>query len=645
MQSSQSSPSGVLLASLNLSSEGIVVFDPILDGNGQLLDMRLELMNDTAVQIFGLSRDVATGRRLTELWNMEAEDPEWRMVKQVMLSGKPLQYEWFTDHLGGRRWFEVTLRQFGSDGFAALYREITDKKHYLLELEGQKAELEQKALLLNAVLDSSPMATVVYESVRNEQMVIEDFRPVIANKLALEISGYDAEQFLKQSFFTRNPDKKAELLPKLQEIVEGGKSQTHEHQVPATGRWVRSITTPFGDGFIATSQDITEQKLQSAQMEEQALLFNSVLRSLQNGLTVFGIIRNDAGDLEDLVYLQIADSVERNTGMTREQMIGKRIRTLFPGIEKTDYWKAYSAVAKTAEPYSFETHFTLPGYDNHLLNWVTPIGGDKLLSVYYIVNDLKKAQRELEHTVQELRRSNEDLEQFASIASHDLQEPLRKVESFGAMLESRYAAALGEQGRDLLQRMQSAAGRMRNLVSGLLAFARLSGDEDVPLKPVDLNQLISEVQNDLDETLRASGGSIHIPERLPFVQGLESQLRHLFHNLLTNALKFRKENVRPEVSVTFGTLTAGDTERVSPLFLPEDYVRLEVSDNGIGFEPEFAEKIFGLFERLHGVNEYKGTGLGLSICRRVAERHQGAIWAESEPGKGATFIVLLQRAK
>lgn len=613
---------------------GVTVFEAVRDTAGELKDLRLVRRNEMALRLSRIPAEgYQPGALLSELMPPELSENVQTML-DVVRTGQPLVHELYQPHL--KKWISSHVVKHG-DGLLSTIQDITEHR-------STSQKIEEGARLLNAVLDSSPMAVVVYKAVRDTDNVIGDFQPIIANRLALEISGFELEHFLNLSFFQRNPHQRVELLPQLSAIIEKRETRQIEHLVPGTARWVRSITMPFGDGFIATSQDITDHKKQSALIEEQAELFNGVLRSLQNGLSIFRIIRNESGGLEDLEYLEIAESVEHDTGKSREEIIGQRIRTLFPGIETTDYWTAYQKVAVTGEAASFETHFTLPGYDNYLLNWVTAIGEDKLVSVYYLINDLKQAQRELEHTVQELKRSNEDLEQFASIASHDLQEPLRKVQSFGAMLESRYAETLGEDGKDLLQRMQSAAGRMRNLVTGLLAFARLSGDEDVPLAPVDPNMLLADIINDLDQTAASKDGRVNIPERLPFVLGIEGQLRHLFHNLLTNSLKFHKEDVAPVVSITQRPLDPEDIAGLSPLVNPADYVRIEVTDNGIGFEPEYAEKIFGLFERLHGMNKYQGTGLGLSICRRVADRHEGTIRAVSAAGEGATFIVLLRKA-
>ncbi len=621
---------GVMEASPN----GITVLQALRDASGAVTDFRVALANEKIVGASGHAREDYFGKPFFER-RPELRSEVMPVMLRVLETRRPEATETLVPDIA--RWMRTSFTPLG-DGLVATIEDITGQKEIV-------ARIERSAGLLNAVLDASPISVVVYESIRDAAGTVADFRPLIANKLAIELSGRSPEDFLKLSFFQHSGELPETVLPALQAVVAQQQTQVFEHQSVGKKCWLRSVITPFGDGFIVTSQDISAHKQQTAQIEEQAALFNGILASLQNGLSIYRIIRDGDGALEDLEYLEVADTVLRDTGKSRDEILGHRILALYPGLETTDYWRAYTEVAETGRPVSFETHFTLPGYDNYLLNWVTPIGHDRLVSVYYKINDLKQAQRELEHTVHELRRSNEDLEQFASIASHDLQEPLRKVQSFGAMLESRYAEALGEGGKDLVVRMQKAAGRMRNLVTGLLAFSRLSGDQSEALRPIDLNALIADICTDLEEQLQGSGGHISVASRLPFVMGIEGQLRHLFQNVLSNALKFRKPDLRPEVRISAGPPAAGDAGRLSPLANPADYVRVEMADNGIGFEPEFAEKIFGLFERLHGVNEYQGTGIGLSISRRVAERHGGAIWATGEKGVGSTFFVLLQLAR
>jgi signal transduction histidine kinase len=225
----------------------------------------------------------------------------------------------------------------------------------------------------------------------------------------------------------------------------------------------------------------------------------------------------------------------------------------------------------------------------------------------------------------ELARSNRELEQFASIASHDLQEPLRKVQTFAAHLQAREHDRLSEEGQDFLRRMSAAAARMRALIDDLLMFSRVS-TKGRPFVPVDLDDVVAQVLIDLELTIEETGAKVVIAE-LPTIDADPVQMRQLLQNLLENALKFRREGIVPEVAVSAG--------------VSDGVAELTVRDNGLGFEPQYATRIFRAFERLHGTSAYPGTGIGLALCRKIVERHHGTITADSELGAGTVFTVRL----
>ncbi len=241
----------------------------------------------------------------------------------------------------------------------------------------------------------------------------------------------------------------------------------------------------------------------------------------------------------------------------------------------------------------------------------------------------------LERTI-ELRRSNLELEQFASIASHDLQEPLRKIQAFGDRLRARCSPMLTEQGKDYLDRILNSAARMRNLINDLLAYSRISLERH-PLVEVDLSAVATEVVSDLDELIRQSGGCVELGP-LPTIQADPSQMRQLFQNLVGNALKFHRPDVPPVVTVTAQPMSAGHDDMDQTAW---PRYEIAIADNGIGFEEAFLERIFQVFQRLHGRCEYEGTGMGLAICRKIMARHHGHITAHSQPGEGSTFLVTL----
>ena len=220
----------------------------------------------------------------------------------------------------------------------------------------------------------------------------------------------------------------------------------------------------------------------------------------------------------------------------------------------------------------------------------------------------------------ELARSNADLEQFAYVASHDLQEPLRMVSSYLQLLEKRYKDRLDQGATTFIGFAVDGAARMQRLINDLLAYSRV-GSRGAPFQPVDCTQVVETVLHALQVSIKASQGRISVG-RLPVVMGDATQLAQLFQNLLTNALKFRGDSP-PRVHVS--------AERQDTRWV------FSVADNGIGVAPEYFDRIFVMFQRLHGRQAYSGTGIGLAICKKVVERHGGSIWVESTPGQGANF--------
>lgn len=226
-----------------------------------------------------------------------------------------------------------------------------------------------------------------------------------------------------------------------------------------------------------------------------------------------------------------------------------------------------------------------------------------------------------------LERSNGDLEYFAYIASHDLQEPLRKIQAFSDRVTTRYAERLDDQGRDYLARMSNAAARMQLLIDALLGLSRVSSKK-LASEPVELKSVVHEVLCDLEIRIQSSGGRVEVGD-LPDTEGDAVQLRQLFQNLIGNALKFSRPGEPPLVRVSAVLSDAGST------------MEIRVQDNGVGFESKDAERIFLPFQRLHGRAQYEGTGIGLTICQKIVERHGGSIRAESAPGAGTSFVITL----
>lgn len=247
-------------------------------------------------------------------------------------------------------------------------------------------------------------------------------------------------------------------------------------------------------------------------------------------------------------------------------------------------------------------------------------GRTLLYSIIHDITERKHAQQALAKRTQDLARSNAELEQFAYVASHDLQEPLRMVASYTQLLARRYQGKLDQDANDFIGYAVDGANRMQRLINDLLAFSRV-GTRGKPFEPTDCNAVLKDVLDNLQMSIEESGATITCDD-LPTVAADESQLSQLFQNLIVNSIKFRSEQA-PNIHIS--------AQR------RENDWQFSVRDNGIGIAPEYFDRIFVIFQRLHARGEYPGTGIGLAVCKRIVERHNGHIWVESEPGQGATF--------
>lgn len=249
---------------------------------------------------------------------------------------------------------------------------------------------------------------------------------------------------------------------------------------------------------------------------------------------------------------------------------------------------------------------------------------------------VKQLNRQLLENIASLESANKDLDRFAFMASHDLQEPLRKIRTFSDRLFVKYKDSLDEDGKTNLVRIQKSAERMQNLITDILTFSKIAS-ERVEFTEIDLNKVISEVIVEMDEEIRAKDATVQVAQ-MPVLQVNAGLIKPLFHNLIANALKYCKKNIPPYVNikVDLGLKNNNGQNQFS-----KNYCRIYIEDNGIGFDQRYAEEIFGMFKRLHRNSEFEGTGIGLALCKKIVEQHNGFISARSKVGEGSTFIISL----
>jgi len=351
------------------------------------------------------------------------------------------------------------------------------------------------------------------------------------------------------------------------------------------------------------------------------------------------------------VITEFNRAAEKVFGHSRERVLGTRpSEVLFPPSMSADHRKRIERYLAAGEGSLLGKRIEVTAvraggetFPAEMAMTINQEHGVPVLTLFVRdISQRKRAEREQARYAAELQRSNRELEQFAYVTSHDLQEPLRKIRTFSDRLEMQLGENLDATVSECVRRMQSAAGRMQALIEELLTLSRIITREQ-NFVPVDLTQVAREVVSDLEAQIEQVDGRVEVG-KLPTIEADALQMRQLMQNLIANGLKFRRIEEPPLVKL-HGRFVKGRKQRQPGLSAADEQCRIIVEDNGIGFDEKHAERIFGVFQRLHPRDVYEGTGVGLAICRRIVERHEGTITARSNPGSGSTFEVLLPVAR
>jgi signal transduction histidine kinase len=449
----------------------------------------------------------------------------------------------------------------------------------------------------------------------------EDMLRVGMERSGYEIGGVDVEHYIKWRVEQhQNPGEAHDLLMR-------------------DGRWVRVHEKRIADGsIVGIRSDITELKKResellkiSNELRRSNMHFNTALNNMVQGLCMFDasqtlIVANDRylelyGFSPDVVKpgIKLPDIMEYSVSIgnyTRED--AERAKAERPDHAK----KRQVSVLK---------QYLRDGRVIAVQHQPMPDGGS--IATYEDVTELERSADHLREYTRKLEASNRELQDFAYVASHDLQEPLRKIETFGDRLKNKYADDLPDNANVYIERMQNATGRMRLLINDLLNYSRVT-TKAKPFVELDMNSVVEGVLSDLQIRIEEVGATVEY-EDLHVIEADATQMRQLIQNLIGNALKFQRPDVAPIVTVST-RLIEGDFMAGIP-----DMVELSIADNGIGFNNKYKDQIFTIFQRLHGRNEYEGTGIGLATCRKIVERHGGIIDANGIEGEGATFTATL----
>jgi two-component system sensor kinase FixL len=386
--------------------------------------------------------------------------------------------------------------------------------------------------------------------------------------------------------------------------------------------------------FTGIIHDISNLKKAEAALRESENKITSIIQA-----AVDGIITIDTRGMIEMVN----PSAARLFGYEAPELLGKSINVLMPEPDHSrhdGYMNNYHTTGRK-KIIGIGREVTGLRKDGTTFPFYLSISevelADRKVYTGFIhdITQQKLNEEKLRRYAAELERSNLELQDFAYVSSHDLQEPLRKIQAFGDRLLTREHANLSDQGKDYLERMLNAASRMQNLINDLLDFSRLT-TKSKPFVRVSLDKIVTEVLSDLEITIEQTNTEIQ-RTALPEIEAEPTQMRQLFQNLISNAIKFRKDNTRPVLKIYWRPLQRQAHLTATP---GDEQVEISIEDNGIGFDEKYLDRIFNIFQRLEG-QKYEGSGIGLAICRKIAIRHGGDVTARSQVGIGTRFIITL----
>ena len=636
------------LSSVMAKTENIVNFyEPIFNDDGEVTDFKLVYANERNKTDFGLDPEVIVGQPISKIFPFTVLNGEYDVLAQSFIDKKEGNLSRQVLLNGKKIWLESLIRPL-NDGLLVIAKNTTHEKESVaklntlnLELQEQYEEIKETDEFLQNVIRSTNNVISYFEPILDKEGTIIDFSILYTNEEIKNTTGQSPDELVQKKISEAYPFLMENgVFEFFIEAISTGKPVERDYIFNGVHMWFDTYAIKTGDGVCVTSKNISKQKQDEQkilEVNDQLKIQNAILRDAKT-LAKIGSYRwdvlsddEDNSEISDNLY-SLLDCEPQEFLPTHENykkfihpedLAGykKNLKEAIDKKKSVDF--SYRIINKSRKIKHFRTtgHFQ----DNALIGVIQDIS-----------TQIKDALK-LKEKNQELKRSNEELESFNRVASHDLQEPIRKIQMFISRIEDSDYENLSEKGKEFFTKISSSSERMRMLIKYLLSYSRINKTKS-EFTSVSLVEIIDKVQEDLEARIKESGVEI-IVDNLPTLNAVPFQMEQLFNNIISNAIKYGgKED--PKIIIDCKKLKRNEIPN-NFIKKHKSYYRISIIDNGIGFEQEHADKIFELFQRLHQKTEYSGTGIGLAICKKIAQNHGGHILAESALGKGSTFCVFL----
>lgn len=636
---------------LSTTDNVVNYYEPIFNNNNDIIDFKILYANDCNRDYFGLEPDEMIGDSVLNVFPFLSENGEFNKMKQCYLE----QTKEISDRQivvqDSNMWFESIVTPL-ADGILETARNTTAEEEakeiqlaFKKRLESQNLRLLDNRAFLGNIFKSISHVVMHFKSIRNTKGEIVDFKILFVNERINPITGDLPEELKNRKVSKVFPDIfKNGVFEHLVNAIELNRPEEYEvpHEKNGKTTWFRATAIKLGDGVTVTTRDITEEKEKANQLiklNEQLVIRNSILTDAEKIAktgSFLWYLESDITEISDNFFQMLGykanefkpspETYKKFIHPDDLELVAEKTKQSLTTLKPNEY--TYRVVTKSGHVKYFKTNGQFINKDDETV----------MIGVVQDVTQSIEAEEKLRKSNLELLQSNAELESFNRVASHDLQEPLRKIQLFISRIEDKESDRFSNKSLEYFTKVKNAGKRMQSLIQNLLAYSRIDSTK-TDFETVDLNLVLEKVLDDLATNINETQTSVHA-DALPEIKGVFFQMEQLFANLISNAIKYRSSIETPVIHIASEKIHAADIPETF-LKTSKQYHKISVMDNGIGFDVKYADKIFEVFQRLHQKNEYSGTGIGLAICKKIVENHNGYIFATAKLGTGAQFIMYL----